>query len=236
MASTVGNLSYYGTQAMRGWDLALKHHGPEIAGRKITYIKVICQTPAECVAAATKAVRGQGAEIILGFPGSALALPISQQAARLKVPYMESASTVNGLVPEGKAEASSAPAPTTSRSPARASSLRSTACWPSSARRPRTSTAMVLDESSASNHDQGNLEEKTLEKMGIKSLGREEYTSDTVDFQALAAKVRAKDPTILINASYEPDNTALNTALARQKFKAPIHVSSAGGTSQRHAA
>ena len=226
MSDSTGSLAFFGQRANQGWDLALESIAAKIGNREIQYIKVQCATPAECTTATTRVVKEQGAEMILGTPGSALALAISQEAARLKVVYFETGSLANSLLPAGDAKYIFRGGPDETILQASVKDALTTA-YQTKGKSLTGAKVLLVNESSAANHNAAEIQKKELADTGINLIGQEEYDAKSADFGAIAAKIASQNPDVLIETSYIADGVALNKQLNARNYQPSLHIISA---------
>lgn len=233
IADSSGALAFFGTQANRGWDLALAEVGGSVAGRDVEYIKVQCEEPANCAADTERVIREDGAHVIMGTPGSALALAISAKAAELGVPYFETGSLTVDLLPESGQETEfifrGAPNDFSFGESAVQGTLAGLEQLGQSV---EGATVVVVNESSASNHNQAQVIVDDLRERGAEILDELEYDSSTADFASLAARVESHDPSVLVSVSYVQDGIGLNTELAQRGFRPDVHMLASTGGEQ----
>jgi branched-chain amino acid transport system substrate-binding protein len=226
MSDSTGSLAFFGQRANQGWDLALASIGGKIADREVQFIKVQCATPAECTTATTRVVKEQGAEMILGTPGSALALAISQEAARLKVVYFETGALANSLLPAGDAKYIFRGGPDETILQASVKDAL-TAAYQTKGMSLSGAKVLLVNESTAANHNAADIQKKELADTGINLLGQEEYDAKSADFGAIAAKIASQNPDVLIGTSYIADGVALNKQLNARNYRPKMHIISA---------
>ena len=221
LSDTVNALAFFGQEANKGWDVALDAIKSKVAGRSVQYVKAQCSTPAECTTATDKLIREDKVNLIMGTPGSALALAISQEAARLGKVYFETASLANNLLPGGDAKfIFRGSYSSTIQSKDAVQALQDV--YKQAGKDFSTAKILLVNEGSAANHDSAQVQKQLLEGMGIKLLGDEEYDVKSVDFGALASKIVAQKPDVLLETSYIPDGVSLNKQLAARNFKAGV--------------
>jgi ABC-type branched-subunit amino acid transport system substrate-binding protein len=223
MADRTAGLAFFGQRAQQGWDIAKKSIGSTVAGRLVTYINVQCSTPADCAADTDRVIHEQKATVIMGTPGSALALAISQAAARNNVPYFETAALANQLLPKGDAQFifRAAPDETTFQRGVKLAILG----WSKKTKTPASSIrAVLVNESSAANHNAGVIQKSVMKIMGINVVDQFEYTAKSSDFASLAARIANDKPDLLIETSYLTDSLSLNTELAQRNFNPKLHI------------
>ncbi|GAA1512711.1 ABC transporter substrate-binding protein [Nocardioides humi] len=223
VADRTGGLAFFGERAQQGWDLALEAIDAEIAGHKVEYVEVQCDTPANCGADTTRVINEKGVDIVMGTPGSALALAIAEAAARAEVPYFETASLVNTLLPDGEAEYIFRGAMDETQLNAGVRPALE-AWYDALGEDVAGKTAVVVNESSAANHNAAELQKSILDEMGVEVLDQFEYEVDSTDFAPLAARVKQADADIVLETSYVADMIALNTELSRVKLDPEVHV------------
>lgn len=221
LSDTVNALAFFGQEANKGWDVALRAIDSKIAGRKVKYVKEQCSTPAECTTATDKLIRQDKVNLIMGTPGSALALAISQEAARLNTVYFETASLADGLLPKGDAKyIFRGSYSSTIQSNDAVAALQTVY---KDINKPFADAKILLvNEGSAANHDSAEVQKTLLKGLGVKIIDDLEYDVNSVDFGALAAKIVAAKPEVLLETSYIPDSISLNKQLAARNFKASV--------------
>jgi branched-chain amino acid transport system substrate-binding protein len=221
LSDTVNALAFFGQEANKGWDVALQSIGAKIAGKKVQYLKAQCSTPAECTTATDKLVRQDKVGLIMGTPGSALALAISQEAARLGKVYFETASLANGLLPAGDAKFIFRGSYSSTIQSQNAIDALQTV-YKELGRNFTDAKILLVNEGSAANHDSAQVQLDLLKGLGVHVIDDFEYDVTSVDFGALAAKIAAAKPEVLLETSYIPDSIPLNKQLAARGFKPSV--------------
>jgi len=223
IADQTGSLAFYGGRATEGWNLALEAVDGKVAGRQIEYVPVQCDTPADCGADTTRTIKEKGVELVLGTPGSALAVAAREAANRAGVVYMESASLGDDVLPAGDAELAFRAGPDTSL--LAKGTVTAVEDWAAANGSDlSTLTAVVVNENSAGNHLSAELQAELVADLGVTIADTVEYEVKSADLAQVAARVVAADPDVLIEVSYVADSVTLNTSLAQRGWEPDLHV------------
>ena len=222
MADRSDALAFFGQRAQEGWDVALEAIDAQIAGRTVEYINVQCSEPAACGGDTARVIREDGADLIMGTPGSALALAISQAAADNEVVYFETASLASALLPEGTSDYIFRGAPSTEILN-EGVTLAIERWYEQIGQEVQGATAMLVNEGSAANQDSADVQQELLGGLGIEIVDQIEYQADG-DFRPIAQRIADTDADILVETSYVGDGIALNTELAQLNYVPDLHV------------